>query len=207
MTMIFEYKAFFTSSFRLNITKPTWFYEMSSIGKMNNSLLLLKECVRINWYLSSVMINLPCYQHFTAKSLCKKLVQSSFGNSERIYVQEEKIISNEIWTLDKINHEYFTLKRCGNDRFHVVSTWTARDVFVELWHSSSFWRSFTHFWFIILIFYNVLQYSEGFAAAYQKGINYLVCTHFLLLLCARSCAYQGVKNVSCSKYVAYVPNR
>ena len=111
------------------------------------------------------------------------------------------------WSFLQIHHEYFTLKRCGNDRFHVVSTWTARDVFVELWHSSSFWRSFTHFWFIILIFYNVLQYSEGFAAAYQKGINYLVCTHFLLLLCAQSCAYQGVKNVSCSKYVAYVPNR
>ena len=137
MTMIFEYKAFFTSSFRLNITKPTWFYEMSSIGKMNNSLLLLKECVRINWYLSSVMINLPCYQHFTAKSLCKKLVQSSFGNSERIYVQEEKIISNEIWTLDKIklactdlSFKYTTSISRWNDVETTVSTSFQRDLHV-----------------------------------------------------------------------------
>ena len=26
-------------------------------------------------------------------------------------------------------HVYFTLKRCGNDRFHVVSTWNTRCVF------------------------------------------------------------------------------
>ena len=31
------------------------------------------------------------------------------------------------------NHVYSTLKRRGNGRFHVVSTWNTRDVFVGMW--------------------------------------------------------------------------
>ena len=31
------------------------------------------------------------------------------------------------------HHVYSTLKRCGNDCFHVVSTWNTRGVFVGFW--------------------------------------------------------------------------
>ena len=38
--------------------------------------------------------------------------------------------NEQITTTVQIHHVYSTLKRRGNGRFHVVSTWNTRDVFV-----------------------------------------------------------------------------
>ena len=40
----------------------------------------------------------------------------------------------------------------------------------------AFFKFLEEFYPFLIYYYNVLQYSEAFAAAYQKGINYLVCT-------------------------------
>ena len=87
------------------------------------------------WYFIFCLVNYDCtylqYLQFHLSSVVAKMSDETGGinKSQRSFVESVDFIFYNYTTL-KTYHLCFTLKQRGNGRFHVVSTWNNRGVFV-----------------------------------------------------------------------------